>query len=98
MNELKEVTSAPNGPIRPLGSTAGFSTGVGDLPAVRGLEGLQGTHSEGGFDFRGVDSLGAPIKGFVQTEDAIQAAHELERAGITVRSISEKRGLRRKNR
>src|SRR5206468_10975073 len=99
MNELNEISRAPNAPIRPLGSTGRFAApGVADLPPVRGLEDLQGTHSDGGFDFRGVDSLGAAVKGFVQTEDAIQAAHELERAGISVESISEHRGLQRKNR
>jgi type IV pilus assembly protein PilC len=95
MNELKDITHAPNAPIRPLGSAA---RGMTDIPAVRGLRGLEGTHSEGGFDFRGVDSLGATVKGFVQTEDATQAAHELERAGISVQSINEKRGLRRTSR
>ena len=99
MNELNEITNAPNAPIRPLGSTGRFAgPNVTDIPAVRGLESLQGTHSEGGFDFRGVDSLGATVKGFVQTEDAVQAAHELERAGISVRSINERRGLRQTGR
>ena len=99
MGDLREITTAPNPTIKPLGSTGRFTApNVRDLPPVHGLEALQGTQSEGGFDFRGVDSLGASIKGFVQTEDAIQAAHELERAGIHVESISEKRGLRRKHR
>src|SRR5215471_7284910 len=99
MSDLREITTAPNATIRPLGKTGRFSApNVSDVPPIPGLEDLRGTYSEGGFDFRGVDSLGASIKGFVQTEDAIQAAHELERAGIHVDSISEKRGLRRKTR
>ena len=99
MNELKEISGTSNTTIRPLGSTGRFGgPNVTDIPAVRGLESLQGTHSEGGFDFRGVDSLGAVVKGFVQTEDAVQAAHELERAGISVRTINERRGLRQTGR
>ena len=99
MSDLREITNAPNTTIRPLGSTGRIGAqNVSDIPNIRGLDGLNTTHNEGGFDFRGVDSLGATVKGFVQTEDAIQAAHELERAGISVRSINERRGLQQKNR
>ena len=105
MKEINEVmqsgggTGRLNAPIRPLGSTARF---VAPAPnrgaAVRGLEDLSGIHSDGGFSFAGVDSLGAPVKGFVQTEDPVLAANELQRAGINVASIKERRGPRRKNR
>src|SRR5690349_7141766 len=99
MSDLREITTAPNTTIRPLGSTGrNGAQRVLDIPNVHGLDGLHGTHSEGGFDYRGVDSLGAVVKGFVQTEDAVQAAHELERAGISVQSINERRGLRQRNR
>src|SRR5512144_3285776 len=99
MSDLREITTAPNTTIRPLGSTGRIGAqNASDIPNIRGLDGLNTTHNEGGFDFRGVDSLGATVKGFVQTEDAIQAAHELERAGISVRSINERRGLQQKNR
>lgn len=55
-------------------------------------------HSENGFNFNGLDSLGEPVKGFVQTTDSQLAAKELERAGIRVHSISEKKSGRQKNR
>lgn len=55
-------------------------------------------NSDGGFNFSGVDSLGNPVKGFVQTREPQLAEKELERAGISVVSISEKRGTRQKNR
>ncbi len=54
--------------------------------------------SDNGFNFTGVDSLGEPIKGFVQTTEPNLAEKELERAGVRVYSISEKRGARQKNR
>jgi len=95
VNELNEISGKTN-TIRPLGSTGRFVAPNGtDRPTI---DGLDGTHSAGGFDFRGTDSLGAPVKGFVQTADAVQAAHELERAGISVERINERRGLRQKSR
>ncbi len=54
--------------------------------------------SENGFNYTGVDSLGESVKGFVQTTEPQLAAKELERAGVRVYSISEKRGNRQKNR
>ncbi len=54
--------------------------------------------SENGFNFKGMDSLGAKVKGFVQTPDSRLATRELERAGIRIYSISEKRGGRQKDR
>ena len=54
--------------------------------------------SENGFNFAGIDSLGEPVKGFVQTTEPKLAAKELERAGVRVYSISEKRGARQTSR
>lgn len=54
--------------------------------------------SENGFNYVGVDSLGVPIKGFVQTTEADLAGKELERAGIRVQSIKGKSGGREKKR
>lgn len=55
-------------------------------------------HSENGFNFVGEDSLGEVVRGFVQTTEIQLAQNELERAGISVQSISPKRGIRKKNR
>jgi len=54
--------------------------------------------SENGFNFTGEDSLGAEVRGFVQTSDADLAEKELERAGVRVQSLSTRRGDRKKNR
>ena len=56
------------------------------------------SRSEGGFNFTGVDSLGSPVKGFVQTTEPELAAKELERAGVRVESIRERSGSQKKNR
>jgi type IV pilus assembly protein PilC len=103
MNELNEVSGnggrAPvGGPIRPLGSTGRYIAPqvarTTDRPSYETSEVIT---SEGGFNFSGIDSLGGVVKGFVQTEDAVLAANELERAGISVQSINERRGGRKKN-
>ena len=104
MNELKEISGTGSGAstIRPLGSPNGggrtISPNFTRQTPVRGLEDLNVSRSEGGFNFRGTDSLGAPVKGFVQTEDPVLAANELERAGISVEKITERRGARKKYR
>ena len=54
--------------------------------------------SENGFNYVGEDSLGHPIKGFVQTTDPRLAENELERAGIKVESIVPRRGIRKRAR
>ncbi len=74
-------------PIAPAGRTFNVQSNAAELG-----------RSENGFNFTGIDSLGEPIKGFVQTTEALLAAKELERAGISVQSISEKRSGRQKNR
>ena len=100
MNELNEVTgTGGESAIRPLGSAGRYPASSPVRPAgVRGLDGLDITRSEGGFNFSGVDSLGSTVKGFVQTEDVTLAANELERAGIRVQSMRERRGARKRNR
>jgi type IV pilus assembly protein PilC len=55
------------------------------------------TRSESGFAFSGIDSLGEPVKGFVQTPEVALATKELERAGISVQSIKQRRQARQKN-
>ena len=55
-------------------------------------------HSDNGYNYTGEDSLGRPIKGFVQTTDQRLAENELERAGIRVHTIVSRRGVRKKNR
>lgn len=55
-------------------------------------------YSDNGYDFVGEDSLGEPVRGFVQTSEANLAEKELERAGIRVESIKPKRGLKKSNR
>jgi type IV pilus assembly protein PilC len=100
MNELNDI-GAPsrNSTIRPLGSTGRLAAPNADRgDRISGFETLEATHSEGGFNFQGIDSLGATVKGFVQTEDPVRAANELERAGIAVQRIVERRGPRQRNR
>jgi len=103
MNELNNIAGGANTPtrtpIRPLGNVRPMpvQSAARVSPVVIGDE-YGSVRSEGGFNFSGVDSLGAPIKGFVQTEDPILAANELERAGVSVKSINERRGARKKNR
>jgi type IV pilus assembly protein PilC len=99
MNEFNELQGSSGPAIRPLGSASRRIASTSDRTSgVRGLDGLDVSHSEGGFNFNGTDSLGGPVKGFVQTEDVTLAANELERAGIRVQSMRERRGPRKKNR
>jgi type IV pilus assembly protein PilC len=102
MNELNNVRTSPgNSPIRPVPPPAGHFIAPNasrTATQISPLESLEVNHSEGGFNFQGIDSLGNVVKGFVQTEDPTRAANELERAGISVEKIVERRGLRQKNR
>lgn len=99
MNELNDIPGTTTGPIRPLGSTRRYMAAEGERASeVGSLDGLEPNRSDGGYNFSGVDSLGAPVKGFVQTEDVGLAANELERAGISVEAMKERRGPRKKNR
>jgi len=93
---IRPFNSSPRRPapnttrVRPLASPGRTFTTESD---VSDLE-----RSESGFNFTGIDSLGEPVKGFVQTTESLLAAKELERAGIRVLSISEKKSGRQKNR
>ena len=101
MNELNDIAgNSGSGPaIRPLGTAGRYAAEDVNLrSSIGGIDRPDVTQSDGGFNFSGVDSLGGPVKGFVQTEDAALAANELERAGISVRSLAERRGPRKKNR
>jgi type IV pilus assembly protein PilC len=103
MNELNEVSGSGGGapagaPIRPLGSAGRhIAPNVNRASEFRSFSPSDVIRSEGGFNFSGIDSLGEPVKGFVQTEDPVLATNELERAGISVKSITERRGSRKKN-
>ena len=99
MKEANEVLKGVGGnaPIRPLAGNTRFAGAVqGGVVPVRTAETRGLLQSEGGFQFSGLDSLGAPVKGFVQTEDPVLAANELQRAGISVESLKEQRGPRKK--
>lgn len=54
------------------------------------------SRSATGFNYSGIDSLGAEIDGFVQTTDVELARNELQRAGIRVTSITPRRVVRQK--
>jgi type IV pilus assembly protein PilC len=102
MKEVNEVMKGVGGggpmssTIRPLGTSVRVSPAVNRTSSLRGHEGSGLLQSDGGFNFAGVDSLGGPVKGFVQTEDPVLAANELQRAGISVASLKERRGPRKK--
>ncbi|MEP6703604.1 MAG: hypothetical protein ABJB34_02250, partial [Acidobacteriota bacterium] len=104
MNELNEISGkgggSVSGAIRPLGSAARYVAPevARGMAGARSFGPVDDVQSDGGFNFSGIDSLGAAVKGFVQTEEAALAANELERAGISVQNISERRGPRKKNR
>jgi type IV pilus assembly protein PilC len=57
---------------------------------------LDMSRSATGFNYKGIDSLGAEIDGFVQTTDIELARNELQRAGIRVTSITPRRAVRTK--
>jgi len=94
--------------VRPLNSAAARRTtplqnNVRYFDTARGTQANSAnvsnlSRSEGGFNFTGLDSFGEIVKGFVQTPEATLAAKELERAGIRVQTISERRKGREKNR
>ena len=103
MNEVRDAfRSAAPGSANAMGVNASgeavnpaFSSGRG-MPAD--IDRYEVSYSDNGYDFVGEDSLGEPVKGFVQTSEADLAEKELERAGIRVESIKPKRGLKRNNR
>ena len=105
MNEVKNKVSGSS-PVRPLNSTprrvAPVQNNVRYFEPARAansnfVDPSQLSRSEGGFNFTGIDSFGEIVRGFVQTPEAALAAKELERAGIKVQTISErKKGAREK--
>ena len=107
MNEGNNNGSAGTSTVRPLNTTSRravpLQNNVQFFEATRAAAGNLANlpplpRSEGGFDFTGIDSFGALVKGFVQTPDASLAAKELERAGIRVQTIGARRKGREKNR
>lgn len=96
MNESKsqftpitEPTTAA-APVRPIHGAGRMISEYDDPFEMR--------RSEAGFNFSGTDSLGEPVKGFVQTPEIDLASKELERAGIRVQTISPRRGLKQTRR
>ncbi|MDM7921206.1 MAG: type II secretion system F family protein [Pyrinomonadaceae bacterium] len=89
-NQFTPITqSAANAaPIRPLPGADRVISDFEDPFEMR--------RSEAGFNFAGIDSLGEPVKGFVQTPDLDLASKELERAGIRVQTLSPRRGLKQR--
>lgn len=103
MNETKSTfnpggtTTQPfNASARNLKSNVGFSQNQDDSARVAYRDLSEAGHSENGFNFVGIDSLGSRVKGFVQTSEANLAGKELERAGIRVEKIKGKGGNRQK--
>lgn len=105
MSEVKNKTGGTT--VRPINSTTRrvtaphtnvsyFETSRAGSVDFTNPSGL--SRSEGGFNFTGIDSFGELVKGFVQTPNPSLAAKELERAGIKVQTISEKRRGRETNR
>ena len=81
MNEGNSTYTAA-GTSSTVQGTFGDQRGVNNFdPASRGVGALDLAHNENGFNFVGEDSLGAIVRGFVQTTDANLAENELERAG-----------------
>ena len=103
MNEQKNAFTAASTPATIRGGLSGrgdraFPAGPGRAdPAVFASQ-FDVNHSDNGFDFVGKDSMGEVVRGFVQTTEINLAEKELERAGISVRSISAKRGTKKRNR
>jgi len=85
-----QFSSPAAAPVRPAAAPAAR---IETSPELFGMR-----QSEGGFNFQGLDSLGEPVKGFVQTADIDMATNELERAGIRVQAITPRVGRRQTNR
>jgi type IV pilus assembly protein PilC len=96
MEEQRNPFSAAPATVRGRGTFS--AAGAGRPGAVTYENQFDGNHSENGFSFVGEDSLGEIVKGFVQTTEINLAEKELERAGISVKSISANRGVKKKNR
>jgi type IV pilus assembly protein PilC len=111
MNEVKNANaSSPRtvgSVVRPFNPTRGNASPNGEGVRPIGIayrataaafsDADESSVSENGYNFIGIDSRGETVKGFVQTSQAQLAAKELERAGISVQSISERKGGRQKD-
>jgi type IV pilus assembly protein PilC len=87
--------AAPAG-LRPAG-LKGDRAMPGDQQALaQDFDPLDISKSATGFDYKGIDSLGVQISGFVQTTAMDLAMKELRRAGIEVTSLSPRKMLRQK--
>ena len=91
----KAFGAAAGGMTDPM---SGYSPGSRYTAPAGDIRRIDLDHSDNGFNYAGEDSLGRPIKGFIQTTDARLAENELERAGIRVQTIVPRRGVRKKNR
>src|SRR5688572_8775987 len=79
------------------GNYAGQQAAVPTRPALaQDFDPLDITKSATGFDYKGIDSLGVAISGFVQTTDMDLAQKELRRAGVEVTSIVPRKMMRQK--
>ncbi len=98
-----DIDETAAGPVRPFSFSGGSGETKASEPFIPSriyadFGTFDSTTSEGGYNFTGIDSLGEPVKGFVQTTEQLLASKELERAGVSVLSISERRGKRQKTR
>jgi type IV pilus assembly protein PilC len=81
------------------GNYAGQEAAAADRPALaQDFDPLDISKSATGFDYKGIDSLGVQISGFVQTTDMDLAVKELRRAGVEVTSIVPRKMVRTKAR
>ena len=105
MNEAEKTFSAA---AASRGQGLSGDTATGRIPDLGGpvrpmqtdpvMDAFDENHSDNGYNFVGEDSLGEIVKGFVQTNELGLAEKELERAGISVQSITERGGVKKKNR
>jgi len=101
MNEPRQFQN-PTGAVTGYSAGAGAGAGAGAPGGVGagvydgGVDPLDMSRSATGFDYKGIDSLGAPVDGFVQTTEIDLARKELERAGIRVTFINPRRMVRQK--
>lgn len=82
--------------FQPQGAPVPPYSSVPSAPLDNEFDPFEMNRSATGFDYVGIDSLGADVRGFVQTTEMDLARMELERAGIRVTSISPKRMMRQK--
>ncbi len=99
MNEMKQpINSNAASSFNPTSRRITPNASRAAIENQNGYDDEDLSYSENGFNFTGTDSLGERIKGFVQTSEVSLASRQLQRAGIKVDVITEKRGGRQKNR